>query len=100
MNIYVGNLPYQATEDELRATFSPFGEISSVAIITDRMTGKAKGFGFVEMPSNDEAQNAINQLNGSDFGGRNITVNEARPRPQRSGPRGGGLVAVTTVTKH
>lgn len=88
MNIYVGNLPYVATEDELRSAFAPFGEISSVAIIKDKMTGKAKGFGFVEMPNNAEAEHAIEQLNGTDLGGRNITVNEARPRPERSGPRG------------
>lgn len=83
MNIYVGNLPYSTTEDDLRSSFSPFGEISSVAIIKDRMTGKAKGFGFVEMPNKDEAEHAINQLNGTELGGRNITVNEARPRPER-----------------
>ncbi len=89
MNIYVGNLPYSLTEDDLRNAFASYGAISSVAIITDKMTGRAKGFGFVEMPNREEAEHAIKQLNGTDLNGRNITVNEARPRTERP-PRGGG----------
>lgn len=87
MNIYVGNLPYNINETELREAFEAHGEVASAKIITDRDTGRSKGFGFVEMPENDEAQNAINTLHGTDFSGRTITVNEARPRPPR---RGGG----------
>ena len=84
MNIYVGNLPYSLTEDELRAAFSQFGEVSSVNIIMDRMSGQSKGFGFVEMPDNSEADEAIKALNESALNGRNIRVNQARPRGERS----------------
>lgn len=84
MNIYVGNLPYSLTEDELRAAFSQFGEVSSVNIIMDRMSGQSKGFGFVEMPDNTEADEAIKALNESALNGRNIKVNQARPRGERS----------------
>ncbi|MDX1432048.1 MAG: RNA-binding protein [Gammaproteobacteria bacterium] len=84
MNIYVGNLPYSLTEDELRAAFSEFGEVSSVNIIMDRMSGQSKGFGFVEMPDNSEADEAIKALNESALNGRNIKVNQARPRGERS----------------
>ncbi len=84
MNIYVGNLPYNLTEDELRAAFSQFGEVSSVNIIMDRMSGQSKGFGFVEMPDNSEADEAIKALNESALNGRNIKVNQARPRGERS----------------
>ncbi len=84
MNIYVGNLPYSLTEDELRAAFSEFGEVSSVNIIMDRMSGQSKGFGFVEMPNNSEADEAIKALNESALNGRNIKVNQARPRGERS----------------
>jgi RNA recognition motif-containing protein len=84
MNIYVGNLPYSLTEDELRAAFSQFGEVSSVNIIMDRMSGQSKGFGFVEMPDNSEADEAIKALNESALNGRNIKVNQARPRGERS----------------
>lgn len=84
MNIYVGNLPYNLTEDELRAAFSEFGEVSSVNIIMDRMSGQSKGFGFVEMPDNSEADEAIKALNESALNGRNIKVNQARPRGERS----------------
>ncbi|MDD4029039.1 MAG: RNA-binding protein [Caldisericia bacterium] len=80
MNIYVGNLSYQTTEDELRASFENFGEVSSVRIIQDRNTGRSKGFGFVEMPDEESAETAIAALNGKDFSGRNIRVNEARPK--------------------
>ena len=83
MNIYVGNLPYSTTPDELRELFSAFGEVSAARIVNDRETGRAKGFGFVEMPNNEEAQKAIEALNGNDIGGRKAVVNEARPRDPR-----------------
>jgi RNA recognition motif-containing protein len=90
-NIYVGNLPFGATEDDLRQAFEAFGEVSGVSIITDRETGRSRGFAFVEMPNDDEAAEAIKNLNLADIGGRNVTVNEARPRAERSrGRRGGG----------
>ncbi len=82
--IYVGNLPYSATEDQLRALFTEHGAIESVAVITDRQTGRARGFGFVEMSSED-AEAAIAALNGHSLDGRNLKVNEARPRPD-NGP--------------
>ena len=88
MNIYVGNLPFTMSEDELRGKFEEFGEVTSAKIITDRDTGRSRGFGFVEMASDDEAQNAISTLHGSDMGGRNLTVSEARPR--QGGGGGGG----------
>jgi RNA recognition motif-containing protein len=75
--LYVGNMSFQTTEDELRTLFSEFGEVSSVNIITDRETGRPRGFGFVEM---DGAEKAISALDQKDFGGRNLTVNEAKPR--------------------
>ncbi|MBT8421063.1 MAG: RNA-binding protein [Gammaproteobacteria bacterium] len=87
MNIYVGNLPYSVTEDDLREAFSEFGETSSVTIISDKFSGQSKGFGFVEMPNNSEADAAIKALNETAFKGRNIKVNQAKPkgdRPQRS----------------
>jgi len=84
MNIYVGNLPYTLTEDDLKAAFSQFGEVSSANIIMDRMSGQSKGFGFVEMPDNSEADEAIKALNESALNGRNIKVNQARPRGERS----------------
>ena len=84
MNIYVGNLPYNLSEDDLKAAFSQFGEVSSVNIIMDKMSGQSKGFGFVEMPENSEADEAIKALNESALNGRNIKVNEARPRGERS----------------
>jgi len=87
MNIYVGNLAYRTNEDELRQLFSQYGEVSSVKVITDRDTGQSKGFGFVEMPNQSEAEAAINNLNETDLGGRNLRVNEARPRTDRPGPR-------------
>lgn len=92
MNIYVGNLPFPTTEDDLRQAFEEFGAVDSATIIKDRFTGKSRGFGFVEMPEQTEAEAAINNLNGEDFGGRTLTVNEARPReerPRRGGDRGG-----------
>jgi RNA recognition motif-containing protein len=84
MNIYVGNLPYTLTEEDLKAAFSQFGEVSSASIIMDRMSGQSKGFGFVEMPEHSEADEAIKALNESALNGRNIKVNQARPRGERS----------------
>ena len=83
MNIYVGNLSYGMSEDELRDAFGAFGEVSSVKILMDRETGRSRGFGFVEMPNQSEAETAIAQLNGKDVGGRALRINEARPREQR-----------------
>jgi len=90
-NLFVGNLPFSATEDGLRETFAPFGEVQQVKIMTDRDTGKSRGFGFVEMAQDDEAEKAIAALNGKNFQGRPLTVNEARPKPERSGGGGGGF---------
>ncbi len=91
MNIYVGNLSYQSSEDDIRAAFEAHGEVSSVAIITDKFSGQSKGFGFVEMSDDEKAKAAISALDGTDLQGRQIKVNEARPRAERSsGPRGGG----------
>ncbi len=89
MNIYVGNLDYQLTEDDLKTTFQAYGEVESVRILTDRDTGRPKGFGFVEMPEKEEALKAIEGLNGNDLGGKTITVNEARPKKPRNDRRGG-----------
>jgi RNA recognition motif-containing protein len=83
MNIYVGNLSYGMSEDELRDAFGAFGDVSSVKILMDRETGRSRGFGFVEMPNAVEAEKAIAQLNGKDVGGRALRINEARPREQR-----------------
>ena len=83
MNIYVGNLPFESTEDELQVSFTEYGEVSTARVITDRMTGRSRGFGFVEMPNDDEAEAAIKGMNGKDMGGRQLTVNEARPREDR-----------------
>ena len=80
MNIFVGNLPYNFTSDDLNQLFSPFGGISSAQVISDRDTGRSRGFGFVEMDNDDEARKAIEELDGSDADGRRLTVNEARPR--------------------
>ncbi len=84
MNIYVGNLPYDIGEDELRDIFSQFGEVSKVNIIMDKFSGQPKGFGFVEMPNDSEADEAIKALNDSALKGRNIKVNQAKPRRERS----------------
>jgi RNA recognition motif-containing protein len=83
MNIYVGNLPYELTKDELKDVFQQYGEVSSVNIITDKMTGRSKGFGFVEMSDESNAKEAINKINGYSFKGRNLKVSEARPREDR-----------------
>ena len=87
--LYVGNLSFHLTSDDLHDFFSRAGTVESAKVIEDRDTGRSRGFGFVEMSSEEEAQSAIEQLNGEDFEGRNIVVNEARPRDDR-GPRGGG----------
>ena len=91
MNIYVGNLSPDVTEDDLRQAFESFGQVETVNVLKDRFTGEPRGFGFVDMPSNSEAQAAISDLNGKDIKGRSINVNEARPRtPSRGGGGGGG----------
>lgn len=90
MNIYVGGMPYTTTEDELRATFEAYGQVATVSIITDRFSGESKGFGFVEMPNNSEADSAIKGLNETRYKGRTIKVNQAKPRgdrPQQRSPR-------------
>ena len=90
--LYVGGLPYATTEDEIRTAFSAAGNVASVAIIMDKMTGRSKGFGFVEMSSDAEAQAAVEMMHGKDFGGRTLTVSEARPledRPRTGGGNGG-----------
>ncbi len=89
MNIYVGNLSYDVSEEDLRQAFEAFGQVSSAAIIKDKYSGRSKGFGFVEMPSEEEARSAIKQLNGKELKGRTLNVNEARPRTE-SGRGGGG----------
>lgn len=88
-NIFVGNLAYQTTETELESVFSPYGAIERVSIVRDRDTGQPRGFAFVEMTNSDEAAKAIEALNGMELGGRNINVNEARPREERGGGGGG-----------
>ena len=92
MNIYVGNLSHEVTEEDLREAFEAFGQVESVAIIKDKFTGESRGFGFVEMPAKAEAQAAIADLNEKELKGRALNVNEARPREDRKGGgrRGGG----------
>jgi RNA recognition motif-containing protein len=94
MNIYVGNLAREVTEDDLREAFEVYGQVSTVTVIKDKFSGESRGFGFVEMPSKNEAQTAINEMNDKDLKGRTINVNEARPRTDRGGGggrrRGGG----------
>jgi len=85
MRIYVGNLNYEVTDDELRETFAEFGEVASADVIKDKFSGQSKGFGFVDMPDSEQAQQAIKELNGKLVKGRNLTVNEARPKVPRSG---------------
>ena len=89
MNIYIGNMSFDTTEDQLRQAFEGFGEVSSVSIITDKYSGEPRGFAFVEMSSKDEAIAAISGLNGQDLNGRALNVNEAKPRAE-SGNRSGG----------
>src|SRR5437660_12075953 len=99
MNIYLGNLSYSATESTIRDLFEGFGQVTTAKIVTDKFTGSSRGFGFVEMPNDDEAQKAIAELNGKDFEGRKIVVNESKPRettgqdnrpPRREGGYGNG----------
>lgn len=91
MNIYLGNLSFASTEEDVTKLFAEYGEVSSVRLITDAYSGRSKGFGFVEMPNKAEAEAAIKGLNETSFGGRNIIVNEARPREEKPrGGRGGG----------
>ena len=87
--LYVGNLPFSASDDSLREMFAQAGQVDSAKVITDRDTGRSKGFGFVEMSTDQEAQNAITKFNGADFEGRSLTVNEARPMVPREGGGGG-----------
>jgi len=88
--LYVGNLPFTVGEDDLRGLFGRIGAVDSVTVMRDMATGRARGFAFVEMASDADAQKAIEELHDRDFGGRKLTVNEARPRPERSGGFGGG----------
>lgn len=90
MNIYVGNLPYGIDRDELRGYFETYGEVSASRIVTDRDSGRSKGFGFIEMPNDAQANKAIEALNGQEIGGRKAVVNEARPREERPPRREGG----------
>jgi hypothetical protein len=93
MNIYVGNIAYSVTADDLREAFAEYGQVDSARVISDRATGRSKGFGFVEMSNDDEAGSAIEALNGQELGGREVVVNKARPREdnrRRSGGGGGG----------
>ncbi len=87
MNIYVGNLSYNTNEESLRNAFEGYGEVASVNVIKDRMTGQSRGFAFVEMPSDDQAQSAIDGLNGQDLDGRQLRINIARRRDESRGPR-------------
>jgi len=90
-NIFVGNLSFNTNEDELRQIFEGYGQVDRVSIMTDRDTGRSRGFGFVEMASNEDGEKAITALNGSQVGGRTINVNEARPKTERGGGGGGGF---------
>ena len=89
MNIYVGNLAREVTEDDLREAFAVFGQVNTATVIKDRFSGESRGFGFVEMPSKNEAQTAIDEMNDKDLKGRTINVNEARPKTNRGGGGGG-----------
>ena len=88
-NIFVGNLSFNTNEDELRQAFEAYGQVERVSILTDRDTGRSRGFGFVEMANNEDGEKAIAALNGSQLGGRTINVNEARPKTERAGGGGG-----------
>ena len=90
MRLYVGNLPYSAEEDELRAAFEPHGTVTDVRVVRDRDTGRSRGFGFVEFGSADEGNKAIEEMNGKELDGRALVVNEARERTERAGRGGGG----------
>ena len=88
--LFVGNLPYETMEQDLETLFTQAGQVETVSVVRDRVTGRARGFAFVEMATDDDAQNAITQLNDQQFGGRRLTVNEAKPQVPRSGGGGGG----------
>lgn len=90
-NIFVRNLSFQTTESDLRALFEPFGQITRIHIVNDRETGRSRGFAFVEMAKDEEALKAMTDLNGKELGGRALQVNEATPKAERGGPRGGGF---------
>jgi RNA recognition motif-containing protein len=90
MNIYVGNLSFDTSEQELREYFEPFGAVDSVKIITDQFTGRSRGFGFIEMASREEGMKAIDELDAKEFGGRTLKINEAKPKRQGGGGGGGG----------
>lgn len=90
MNIYVGNLSFEVTDDDLRQLFAAYGEVESASVVKDRFSGESRGFGFVEMPAKKDADAAIAALNGTDVKGRSITVNEAKPKAPKSGGGGGG----------
>ena len=90
MNIYVANIPWKASEDQLKQLFAEFGEVNSAKIIMDKVTQRSRGFGFIEMKDDTAGRTAINELNGADFMGKNLVVNEARPREPRTGGGGGG----------
>lgn len=89
MNIFVGNLSYDSKDEDLETAFAVHGQVQSAKVIMDRMTGRSRGFGFVEMPNNQEGQAAIDALNGADLQGRPLTVNQAKPREERGGGGGG-----------
>ncbi len=90
MKLYVGNLSFKTTDDALREAFEPFGQVASAQVVMERETGRSRGFGFVEMPNDAEARKAIEAMHGKDMDGRNLTVNEAKPREAGGGGRGGG----------
>ena len=90
MDIYVGNLPWSCNDDDLREMFQGFGEVEGARVILDRETGRSRGFGFVQMPNNEEANQAIQSLNGQDYNGRPLRVNESQPKPRTGGGGGGG----------
>ena len=90
MDIYVGNLAYSTNDESLKEAFSPYGEVTSARVVTDRMTGRSKGFGFVEMPDRTQAQAAIDALNGKEVDGRALRVNESQPKPREERRGGGG----------
>lgn len=89
MKLFIGNFTFSTTEDDLRALFEPYGTIDSISVVTDRTTGRSRGFGFVEMPDRGQAEKAIDALNGKEVGGRTLNINEARPKVDNGGFRGG-----------
>lgn len=91
MDIYVGNLAYKSTDDDLRTLFGQYGEVTSARVVTDKASGRSKGFGFVEMPDENQAKAAIDAINGNDFQGRPLRVNQSQPKPREDRPRNGGF---------